>query len=70
MQYVKRHLKDNLQIVPTHLSIDPIDGYSAHSFVPTGVDYVLSHAVHPTPFGDKQVASMIFPVIKKAYDTK
>jgi hypothetical protein len=55
---------EGILMIPTHLAVDPIDGYSAHIFVPTGVEYDLSNAVHPTPIGDRELAREIFLVLK------
>ena len=55
---------ENIIVVPTHLAVDPIDGYSAHFFVPTGIGSDLSNAVHPTSEGDKELAGAIFSVLK------
>jgi len=51
-------------MVPTHATIDTIDGYSAHSFVPWHETYTLAQAVHPTPIGDEQIAEPIYAGMK------
>jgi hypothetical protein len=51
-------------LVPTHMTVDPLDGYSAHVWTPEHVEYNVSNAVHPSPVGDKQLATAIFAVVK------
>lgn len=58
---------EKLYSIPTHLGLDALDGYSAHDFVPTEVTYRLSHAVHPVPSGDRQVAAAIYGFLKGSY---
>lgn len=59
-----RRESENLYLLPTHVFLDSIDGYSSHAFVPTGVSYLLSHAVHPTPSGDEQLAAPIHAFLR------
>lgn len=51
-------------LVPTHMTVDALDGYNAHVWKPEGVDYDLSNAVHPSHTGDKQLAGAIYGVVK------
>lgn len=50
--------------VPTHLNLDVIDGYEAHAFVPEGVDYEVTHVVHPSPRGDAQIGATLYGWLK------
>jgi lysophospholipase L1-like esterase len=51
-------------LVPTHMAVDPLDGYNAHVWTPEGTEYSLSNALHPSHVGDKQLATAIFGVVK------
>lgn len=55
---------ERVLLVPTHMTVDPLDGYTAHVWVPDGVDYDLSNAVHPAQIGDRQLAATIYAVVK------
>lgn len=55
---------DNVFLVPTHMTVDSLDGYNAHVWKPEGVEYDLSNAVHPSHVGDKQLAGAIYGVLK------
>ncbi len=64
LEHFEGRSKENILMVPTHLAVDPLDGYSAHLFLPSGVDEKLSNAVHPTPEGERQLAGAIYSVVK------
>ena len=55
---------ERIHLVPTHMTVDPLDGYNAHVWVPEGVNYDLSNAVHPSAIGDRQLAGAIYAVVK------
>lgn len=55
---------EQILLVPTHMLVDPLDGYHAHMWTPEGVQDSLSNAVHPSHVGDRQLAAGIYAVIK------
>lgn len=53
-------------VVPTHIFLDTLDGYYPRPFIASGTNYLLSNAVHPNEFGDRQVAAPIHAHIHRA----
>ena len=50
---------EGVHILPTHLFLDTFDGYFPRPFIASGTDNLLTNAVHPNEFGDRQVAAPI-----------
>jgi len=56
--------RERIFLVPTHMTVDPLDGYTAHEWVPDGMSIKLSNAVHPSAVGARQLATTIHAVVR------
>jgi hypothetical protein len=64
IDYFEGRTNEHIFLVPTHMTVDPLDGYNSHVWVPEGVNYELSNAVHPSHVGDRQLATTVYAVIR------
>ena len=55
---------ERIYLVPTHMAVDPIEGYNPHPYMVAAFDFKIGNAVHPNNIGDAQLASAIYTVLK------
>jgi lysophospholipase L1-like esterase len=60
LDFFKNREKEGIYLIPTHLTLDPIDGFAVHDFDYGDTNYTITPAIHPNQQGDKQIALTLY----------